>query len=454
MKRSRWAGTCVTAGPSIRRSEAVSTETLPADRPVQQGDPLRQRISRFAHALHRPSHLTIISYALCAPLLALLGVCFLLPLLLVLHTALHNPVIGSEWPAFVEALRVDHENVPGEPVFRALVQEIQRQREDDAYKLTLKPFSQQNPELWRLIQHTAETLPPEGFASAKAWFIGSDPAWAEPETWKVIRRIAAPYTTHNLVNAFDVNLTPDGNLRLKPEERRGYSLVISHTLVLGIWVTLLALLLGYPLAYRLVTMRRAPARMLLSGFLVLLWTSVLVKTYAWMAVFDRHGLINEILMGLGLIDEPLGLRPSWTLLIVAMTYTLLPFMILPIYQSMRRVSLDQLRAAVSLGAPPARAVFTAYLPATIPGIAAGCLLVFILSIGYYTLPALAAGPAETTISELLVEFALTIANRGMAAAMASLILVIALILFWFYMRTFAPIRGEITRRPRWGASEQ
>lgn len=424
----------------------MSTDTITEEQPRQRPETLGRRLSRLAHALNRPSRLTLMSYALCAPLLALLGVCFLLPLLTVLHTALHNPVVGSTWPEFVGTLRVDHDEVPGEAVFRALVREIQRQKEDDAYKLTLKPFSQQNPELWRLLQHTADTLPPEDFPSAKAWFIGSDPAWAEPDTWKVIRRVAAPYTTHNLVNAFDVTLTPNSNLRVKPEERRGYSLAIRDTLIMGFWVTLFALLLGYPLAYRLVTMRRAPARILLSGFLVLLWTSVLVKTYGWMAIFDRHGLINETLMGLAIVDEPLTLRPSWALLIVAMTYTLLPFMILPLYQSMRRVSLDQLRAAVSLGAPPARAVLTAYLPATTPGIAAGCLLVFILSIGYYTLPELAAGAAETTISMLLVEFAVTIANSGMAAAMASFVLLVAAILFWFYMRTFAPIRGEITRR--------
>jgi putative spermidine/putrescine transport system permease protein len=113
---------------------------------------------------------------------------------------------------------------------------------------------------------------------------------------------------------------------------------------------------------------------------------------------------------------------------------------------MRKVSLDQLRAAVSLGAAPARAVFTAYLPATTPGIAAGCLLVFVLSIGYYTLPALAAGPAETTISMLLVEFAVTIANKGMAATMASFVLLIALGFYFLYIRTFAPIRGEVTKR--------
>lgn len=424
----------------------MTTENIPSSGPLQDVDTLSRRLSRLAHSFNRPSRLTLLSYALCAPLLLLLALFFLLPLLYVLYTGMHNPVIGSAWPEFIKALRADHDDVPGEPVFRALVKEIQRQRGGEAYKLTLKPFSQQEPELWRLLQHTAETLPPEGFASAKAWFFGTNPAWAEADTWKVIRRVAAPYTTYNLVNALDVTLTPDGNLRIKPPERRGYSLAIRDTLIMGFWVTLFALLLGYPLAYRLVTMARTPARVLLSALLVLLWASVLVKTYAWMAIFDRTGIINETLLAAGLIEKPLALRPSRTMLIVAMTYALLPYMILPIYQSMRKVSLDQLRAAVSLGASPARAVFTAYLPATKPGIAAGSLLVFVLSIGYYALPALAAGPSETTISMLMVEFAVTIANNGMAATMASFVLLIATGFYLLYIRTFAPIRGVITRR--------
>lgn len=425
----------------------MTDEISPSEIAQQDADTLRRRLSRLAHSLNRPSRLTLLSYALCAPLLLLLGVFFLLPLLYVLHTGLSNPVIGSAWPEFIQALRDDHDEVPGEPVFRALVREIQREHQDEAYKLSLKPFSQQDPELWRLLQHTAETLPPENFKSAKAWLFGTDPAWAEPDTWKVIRRVAAPYTTHNLFNALDVTLSPDGNLRLKPAERRGYSLVIRDTLITGFWVMLFALLIAYPLAYRLVTLPKTPARIILSGLLVLLWASVLAKTYAWMAIFDRNGVINGILLGTGLIDEHLTMRPSRSVLIVAMTYALLPLMVLPIYQSMRKVSLDQLRAAVSLGAPPARAVFTAYLPATTPGIAAGCLLVFVLSIGYYTLPALAAGAAQTTISMLLVEFAVTIANDGMAAAMASLVLLIAMACYGIYVRTFAPIRGLVTKRP-------
>jgi len=407
---------------------------------------LRARLSKFAHSINRPSRLTLLSYALCTPLLLVLGFCFLLPLLYVLHTGLSNPVVGKSWPKFVEALREDHDNPPGEPAFRALADALERQQEDEAYSLTLKPFSQQDPDLWRLLLQIAKTLPPENFASAKAWFIGKNPGWAEPDTWKVMRRIAAPYTTYNLVNALDGRLTAQGTLRLKAAERRDYSLVIRDTLLMAVWVTLIALLVGYPLAYRLVTMPKTPARAVLSILLLLLWTSVLVKTYAWLAIFDRNGVVNGILLGTGAIDEPLTLRPSRTVLVVAMTYALLPFMILPIYQTMRRVSLDQLRAAVSLGASPARAVFTAYLPATTPGIAAGCLLVFVLSIGYYTLPALAAGPAETTISMLLVEFALTIANDGMAATMASFILLIAAGFFIVYVRSFAPIRGEVMRR--------
>ncbi len=424
----------------------MTAETIPAQQPQPDIDTLRRRLSRLTHSLNRPSRLTLLSYALCAPLLLLLGVCFLLPLLYVLHTGLHNPVIGGAWPEFIQTLRDDHDDVPGEPVFHALALELQRQQEDEAYKLTLKPFSQQDPGLWRLLQHTAENLPPQGFGSAKAWFIGSDPVWAEPDTWKVIRRVAAPYTTYNFVNALDGTQTPDGNLRVRPVDRRGYSLVIRDTLIMGFSVMLFALLLGYPLAYRLVTMPRTPARIILSGLLVLLWTSVLVKTYAWMTIFDRNGVINGMLLGSGLIEEPLALRPSWAVVTVTMTYALLPFMVLPIYQSMRKVSLDQLRAAVSLGASPSRAVITVYLPTTTPGIAAGCLLVFVLSIGYYTLPALAAGAGQTTISMLLVEFAVTIANDGMAASMASFVLLIAAGFYFAYMRTFAPLRGTITRR--------
>lgn len=424
----------------------MSTGTLTESAQQQDEVTLRARLSRVAHSINRPSRLTLLSYALCTPLLLVLGFCFLLPLLYVLHTGLHNPVIGSAWPDFIQALREDHDNPPGEPVFRALADALKRQQQDEVYTATIKPFSQQDPELWRLLLQIAKTLPPENFPSAKAWFIGKNPTWAEPDTWRVMRRVAAPYTTYNLVNAFDGTLTPDGTLHLKPVERRDYSLVIRDTLIMGVWVTLVALLIAYPLAYRLVTMPKTPARAVLSILLLLLWTSVLVKTYAWLAIFDRNGVVNGILLGMGAIDEPLSLRPSRTVLVVAIAYALLPFMILPIYQTMRRVSLDQLRAAVSLGASPARAVFTAYLPATTPGIAAGCLLVFVLSIGYYTLPALAAGPAETTISMLLVEFALTIANNGMAATMASFILLIAAFFFIFYVRTFAPIRGEVMRR--------
>lgn len=424
----------------------MSTGNAIQGAPEQDDTTLRDRLWTLAHAINRPSRLTLLSYALCTPLLLVLALGFLLPLANVLHTGLYNPVVGSAWPGFVEALRKDHDNPPGEPVFRALADALQRQQKNEAYTSTLKPFSQQAPEMWRLLLQIAKNLPPENFASAKAWFIGKNPAWAEPDTWRVIRRVSAPYTTYNIVNALDGTITPEGTLRLKPPERRDYSLVILDTLLMAVWVTAVALLIGYPLAYRLVTMPRNPARVVLSILLVLLWTSVLVKTYAWMAIFDRNGVVNGTLLALGIIDEPLALRPSRTVLVIAMTYTLLPFMILPIYQTMRRVSPDQLRAAVSLGASPARAVFTAYLPATTPGIAAGCLLVFVLSVGYYTLPALAAGPAQTTVSMLLVEFSLTIANNGMAATMASFILLVAAGFFVLYVRTFAPIRGEVMRR--------
>lgn len=388
----------------------------------------------------RPPRPALVSALLCAPLAIFLVCFFVVPVLLVMHTALHNPVIGEAWPGFVTALRRDREVVPGEEAFRALARAIAQDEEAGTRGRALKPFSQQDPDLWRLLQDAAARPPPKEFPSAKAWFIAIDPAWAEPETWLVIRRVAAPYTTHYLVDSLDARLTPQGTIRLKPEERRGYARVLAETLGIGVSVSLICLLLGYPLAYRLATMPPIQARIGLHIVLLPLWGSVLVKTFAFMAILDRQGIMNSLGTAIGWIDEPVHVYPSRGALVATMVYVMLPFMVLPVYYRMRNVSIDYLRAAVSLGASPARAVLTGYLPHTMRGIASGCLLVFVLTSGYYVVPALTAEAKHRTVSMLIVEFATTIVNDGMAAAMASLLLGVVLALCTLYVRSFGPIR--------------
>jgi len=416
--------------PARERIRGLASRVAAGARP-----PVARALSRL-----RPSRPTWLSCLMCAPLAVLLVCFFVVPLLFVVHTALHNPVIGNAWPDFVSALRRDREVVPGEEVFRALTKALARDKQAGTHRETLKPFSQQDPELWRLLQQAVERLPPRDFPSAKAWLIAIDPAWSEPDTWMVIRRVAAPYTTHYFVNAHDARLTPKGTIRLKPAERRGYGKALVETLALGVSVTLISLLLGYPLAYRLATMPPLSARIGLHIVLLPLWSSVLVKTFAFMAILDRQGIMNSVAAALGWIDEPVHAYPSRGALIATMVYVMLPFMVLPVYYRMRNVSIDYLRAAVSLGASPARAVITGYLPHTVRGVMTGCLLVFVLTTGYYVTPALMAEAKNRTMSVLIVEFATTIANNGMAAAMASMLLVLVLGLAIVYVRYFGPIR--------------
>ncbi|MDX1432384.1 MAG: ABC transporter permease [Gammaproteobacteria bacterium] len=421
-----------------------SEETIAAERnasPAPPATPLGERALALARVLARPAHRTGVTWALCAPMLALIVLCFVLPCLAVLHTGVSSPVIGEEWPAFVEALREDPEVVPGEPVFEALARALREPQGSGRYLRTMKSFGQQDAEIWRMFQEMADTPVPEGFTSAKTWFVGVDAEWSEPETWLVIRRLAAPYTLHFLVSAFDLNLEPNGTFELVPPERRFYGRAIAQTLTLALWVTLVTLLLGCPLAYRLTTMSARRARLALQLLLLLLWTSVLVKTYAAMVIFDRQGIVNSLLIGVGWIDEPLAMMPSRAVVIATMSYALLPFMVVPLYYRMRSVPIQYLRAAVSLGAPPLRAVVTAYGRTMLPGVAVGCLLVFLLAIGNYPVPALTASAQGMTISMLIADFVTKIANDGMAAAMGTIVLVICVALCALYVRAFGPQRS-------------
>ena len=410
----------------------------PATRPSP-----RSLVLRLLRTLSQPSYRTGVTWGLCTPMLLLVVLCFVLPCLAVLHTGVSSPVIGDEWPAFVDALREDTDVVPGEEVFNALARALEEQRRNARYLETLKAFGQQDPEIWRMFQETVDSPVPEGFTSAKTWFIGVDPQWGDAETWLVIRRISAPYTVHFLVSAFDLHLEPQGTFELVPPERRIYGRAIGQTLTLALWVTLATLVFGAPLAYRLTTMSPRRARLALQLLLLLLWTSVLVKTYASMVLFDRQGIINSLLVGLGLSDEPLAMMPSRAVLILTMSYALLPFMVVPLYYRLRSVPIDYLRAAVSLGAPPLRAVVTAYGRQMLPGVAVGCLLVFLLAVGNYPVPALTASAQGMTISMLIADFVTKIANDGMAAAMGTIVLVISVALCALYVRTFGPQRSNV-----------
>lgn len=224
--------------------------------------------------------------------------------------------------------------------------------------------------------------------------------------------------------------------------------VYVHVLWITVWisivVTLCTLLLGYPVAYLISSVTTTKSNLLIVLVLVPFWTSILVRTYAWMVLLGRQGIINELLQSLGIIDQPLRLLNTRFAVYVAMVHILLPFMILPLYSVMRGIDRSVLRAAEGLGARPRAVFMQVMLPLSLPGVAAGCLLVFILSLGFYITPALVGGPKDLMISVLIAQ-QVDLFNWAFASALAAVLLVGALLIFVIFNRILGveKIFGEV-----------
>ena len=206
------------------------------------------------------------------------------------------------------------------------------------------------------------------------------------------------------------------------------------TFEISILVTVLALLLGYPLAYLMSQLPPRWAGICLIFVLVPFWTSILVRTYAWLVLLQRRGVINQTLVDLGLIDAPLRLVHNYTGTVIGMLHIMLPFMILPLYASLRTVDRNYMRAASSLGASPVRAFWTVFFPLSLPGVFAGSLLVFILSLGFYVTPALLGGGRVMMVSMKIQQNAGLYFDWGAASALGVVLLVVTLFIFWVLSR--------------------
>jgi putative spermidine/putrescine transport system permease protein len=225
-----------------------------------------------------------------------------------------------------------------------------------------------------------------------------------------------------------------------------YLHVLWMTVEVAAVVTLSALLLGYPVAYLLARLERAKSNLLLILVLVPFWTSVLVRTYAWMVLLGRQGVVNQFLLAVGAIDQPLRLLNTTSAVYIAMVHVLLPFMILPLYGVMRGLDANLLRAAQGLGAAPFAVFRQVWLPLSLPGVFAGCLLVFILALGFFITPALVGGPRDLMIA-VLIQQQVDLFSWPFASALAVVLLAAALIVFAVFERSLgvAQIFGRVPR---------
>lgn len=210
-----------------------------------------------------------------------------------------------------------------------------------------------------------------------------------------------------------------------------YVQIFVVTFQISILVTGICLLIGYPLAYCLSQLPTRWAGILLLGVLMPFWTSVLVRTYAWLVLLQRKGIINEFLINIGIVDQPLRLVHNLTGTVIGMVHIMLPFLVLPLYASMRSIDGTYVRAAANLGASPVKAFFQIYLPLSMPGLIAGLVLTFILCLGFYITPAVLGGGRVQMIAQRVEASVHLFPTWGPAAALGVvlLILTVAMLLF-------------------------
>ena len=262
-----------------------------------------------------------------------------------------------------------------------------------------------------------------------------DPEWGTVLPWETIQTHSSKYTAGYFLNAVDAQKTPEG-YAWQPEDKQILLTLFGRTLFMSMIITCSCIMLGYPVAWLLANLPTAKANLLMILVLLPFWTSLLVRTSAWKVMLQQQGVINDVLVWLGLVDDAnrLIMINNQFGTIVAMTHILLPFMILPMYSVMQTVPPTYLRAAKSLGATNWTAFWRVYFPQSIPGIGAGSILVFILSIGYYITPEIVGGTKGVFISNRIAYHISSSLNWGLAAALGSILLAVVLLLYWCYDR--------------------
>jgi putative spermidine/putrescine transport system permease protein len=266
-----------------------------------------------------------------------------------------------------------------------------------------------------------------------------DKRWGNIENWATLRQAGNTLTPSFYLKALDFQFNPVGEIVPVDASRQlylllGWDSVWMRTLWISALVTGFCVLLGYPVAHLLANLPLRTSNLLMILVLLLFWTSLLVRTTAWIVVLQTEGVLNDVMMFLGVIDERIQLIFNRFGVIVSMTHILLPFMILPIYSVMKTIPPSYERAARSLGATPWTAFWRVYFPQSVAGIGAGGLLVFILALGYYITPALVGGPTDQLVSYFIADHTNRSLNWGLASSLGGLLLASVLAVYILYDR--------------------
>ena len=415
------------------------SDALPADGVMRAADgtPLKQKLRQAERQQH------VRALMLIAPLFLFIVISFLFPIGSMLKRAVYDPDVAENLPLTSAMLAVwDGKDLPSEEVFAALAADFKTGTAQTA-ALVGKRLNYEVPALKSKVVITARKIGKIEIGPWKDAFIGIDPVWGDINTWAVVQRASSSLTPFYLLSVLDLRQSIDGSIEAMPAERTIYKQILFRTLGISFLVTLCTLILGYPVAYMLATVRQKHASILMIFVLLPFWTSLLVRTTAWTVLLQDGGVFSQLLDYTGitwllnafdLVQGQPQLFKTRFATVLAMTHIQLPFTLLPIYSVMKTISPTYMRAAKSLGGTPFYSFLKVYMPQTMSGVAAGCLLTFILSLGYFITPALVGGGTDSMIAGFIDTAMNSELNWGKASALGVVLLTATLILYYVYNR--------------------
>ncbi len=400
------------------------------------GTPLKKKLAQ-AERRERLKALGLV-----APLFLFIVLSFVFPILWMLRYAVEDDVLSRNLPVTMTALaNWDGKDIPGEDVFAALAADLKVVQKAKQAPLVGKRLNYELSGVQSKVIASTRKIDKIKDGPWKDQVIAAEPMWGERETWAVLQRNAGSYTPYYLYSMLDLQQNVDGSVERVPADRAIYVDIIKRTLGISLMVTFMTLVLGYPVAFLLATLPQRQASILMLFVLLPFWTSLLVRTTAWFILLKDGGIgtellhftgVTALLNALGLVDGDPKLIFSRFGTVIAMTHIQLPFTLLPIYSVMKTISPTYMRAARSLGAKPMYAFLKIYVPQTLPGVAAGCLLTFILCLGYFITPALVGGPTDQMVSGFIDRAFNNENNWGKASAFGTILLVATLVLYYIY----------------------
>ena len=378
------------------------------------------------------------AFLLVTPLLLFLLITYVLPIGSMFTRSIDDRMITNMLPkTFASMEKWDGKELPSEEIFKSFYLDFKVLVENKEHGKLAQRLNKEkngfNSIVKKLFRQVKRNKIDEN-ESIKEQIMKVHKRWRTVEYWQAIKRTAPPYTAAKYLKGMDMVFDSDGNITQVEEDRRIHRILWLRTLEIAFFVTLFCFLMGYPIAHLLATLPMKYSNLLMICVLLPFWTSLLVRTASWMILLQQQGVVNDFFVGIGLVAD--DNRPEMMYnkvgTYVAMTQILLPFMVLPLYSVMKTISPSLMRAGKSLGGTPFVSFFKIYFPLTIPGIGAGCLLVFILAIGYYITPALVGGASGTLISNQIAYHMKSTLDWSFASALGLMLLTGVMLIYWIY----------------------